>query len=423
MKLPGCISRTLIIMRAFLIEFREGLGIALRAIQTNVTRSMLTTLGIIVGIVAVTSMFTTINGIERGFERSMDMLGSNVLFIEKWGWFVDEEDWWEMINRPEIKEEVADVIQARATMIEAVAPVVGTRRSVSYNDQHLSGVHISGSTPDFSRTNEIELTSGRFYNDLDYRSSRQVCVIGSEVATGLFPVGNPVGKTIRVGGHRCDVIGVLAEQGKFLGLLSFDTQIQVPISAFKSMFGMTRRGVTIKVKVASAEMLNAAEDELTGIVRAARRLGPGQANNFEINRQEAFREQFDGMKTIIYGIGLFLTALALLVGGIGVMNIMFVSVKERTHEIGIRKAVGARSRAIMTQFLLEAIFVCMFGGIVGIVISYGVAELINSFFTAVLSPGTVVLAFSICVGIGLIFGFVPARSAARSHPIEALRQE
>jgi putative ABC transport system permease protein len=186
---------------------------------------------------------------------------------------------------------------------------------------------------------------------------------------------------------------------------------------------MTRRGVTVKVKVVSDEAIDEAEDELTGIVRIARRLKPGEPNNFEINRQEAFREQFDGVKTIIYGIGLFLTALSLVVGGIGVMNIMFVSVKERTREIGIRKAVGATGRAIMTQFLLEAIFVCMAGGAIGIAISYGVAQLINSFFTAVLSPATVVLAFSICVGIGIVFGFVPARTAAKSHPIEALHHE
>jgi putative ABC transport system permease protein len=368
-------------------------------------------------------MFTTINGIERSFESSMDMLGSNVLHVEKWGWFMSQEDWWDVVNRPEIKREVAEVIQAGSRLAEAVAPVAATQRTASYHDQSVAGVYVAGSTPAFSRTSEIELTAGRFYNELDYRSARRVCVIGSEVATGLFPIGNPVGKKIRVGGHRCEVIGVLAEQGKFLGLMSFDTQIQMPITAFESIFGMSRRGVSIKVKIASAEDLDAAEDELIGIVRAARRLKPGEANNFSINRQEAFREQLDGTKAVIYGIGLFLTALALLVGGIGVMNIMFVSVKERTREIGIRKAVGARSRAIMTQFLLEAIFVCMFGGAVGILISYGVARVINSFFTAVLSPGTVVLAFSICVGIGLIFGFVPARTAARAHPIEALRQE
>lgn len=410
-------------MRAFLIEFREGLGIAVRAIRTNLTRSMLTTLGIIVGIVAVTSMFTTINGIERGFERSLDMLGSNILYVEKWGWFVSEEDWWEMINRPEVKEDVARAIEARSQLAEVVAPITGTSRGVSYGDRNLSGAYIEGSTPDFIRTNNVELTAGRYYNELDYRSARRVCVLGAEVATGLFTVENPLGKTIRIGGHRCEVIGVLAKQGKFLGLFSFDTQIQIPLSTFKSLFGMTRRGITVKVKVESADIINEAEDELTGIVRVARRLEPGEPNDFEINRQEAFREQFDGVKAIIYGIGLFLTALALVVGGIGVMNIMFVSVKERTREIGIRKAVGATRRAIMTQFLLEAIFVCMAGGAIGIAISYGVAQVINAFFTAVLSPGTVVLAFSICVGVGIIFGFVPARTAARSHPIEALHHE
>lgn len=410
-------------MRAFLIEFREGLGIAVRAIRINITRSMLTTLGIIVGIVAVTSMFTTINGIERGFERSMDMLGTNVLYVDKWSWFASEEDWWEMINRPEIKQEVAEAIEARSELAKVVAPLVGTQRPVRYHDRSLSGVYVEGSSPAFLQTNSVELTAGRYYNEIDYRSARRVCVLGSEVATGLFPVENPLGKTIRLGGHRCEVIGVLAEQGKFLGLMSFDSQIQIPITAFQSMFGMRRRGVSIKIKVESAEVLDAAEDELVGIVRVARRLKPGEPNNFEINRQEAFREQFDGIKTVIYGIGLFLTALALLVGGIGVMNIMFVSVKERTREIGIRKAVGARSRAIMTQFLLEAVFVCMAGGAIGIAISYGVAQIINAFFTAVLSPGTVILAFSICVGVGVIFGFVPARSAAKSHPIEALHQE
>lgn len=410
-------------MRAFFIEFREGVIIALGAIRTNLMRSMLTTLGIIIGITSVTSMFTTINGIERGFDESMKMLGTNVLYIEKWAWFADKEDWWEMVNRPELNESVSEAISRRSRYAEAVAPVVATGRSVQYRGRNLSRVYVTGSTPSFERTSDVELTEGRFYNAIDYRSARRVCVIGSEVADGLFSVETPIGKEIRLGGQRCEVIGVLAEQGKFLGLMSFDSQIQMPMSSFRAMFGMSRRGMSIRVKVASQELIPLAQDELTGIVRAARHLGPGEANNFEINRQDAFREQTETVKVAIYGVGLFLTALALLVGGIGVMNIMFVSVKERTREIGIRKAVGARSRAIMTQFLLEAVFVCIGGGIIGIVISYGIARVINSFFTAVLSTGTVVLAFSICVGIGLIFGFVPARTAARSKPIEALHYE
>lgn len=410
-------------MRAFLLEFVEGFWIAGRAIRTNLMRSALTTLGIIVGIVAVTSMFTTINGIERGFERSMEMLGTNVLYVQKWAWFTTQDEWWEVRNRPEIKEDIADAIQRSARYVEAVAPVAQTARSVTYRDRSVSGVYIQASTPAYTETNDIDLTAGRFYNDIDYHSGKRVCIIGAEVAEGLFPIENPLGKRIRVGGNSFEVIGVMARQGKFLGLMSVDSQIQMPLSAFKSLFGMSRRGLTIQVKVPSAELLAPAEDELISIIRTARGLDISENNDFAINRQEAFRQQFDAIKTVIFGIGLFLTFLSLLVGGIGVMNIMFVSVKERTREIGIRKAVGARRRAILIQFLLEAVFVCVGGGAIGILVSYGVTKIINAFFTAVLSPGTVILAFSICVGVGLIFGFIPARSAARARPIEALHTE
>lgn len=410
-------------MRAFLLEFIEGIWIAGRAIRTNMMRSSLTTLGIIVGIVAVTAMFTTINGIERGFERSMEMLGTNVLYVQKWPWFSTSDEWWEVRNRPEIKQDVAQAIERSANYAEAVAPVAQTSRTATYHERSVSGVYIQASTPSYTKTNDIDLTAGRFYNDIDYHSARRVCIIGAEVVDGLFPVENPLGKHIRVGGHQFEVIGVMARQGKFLGLMSVDSQIQMPLSTFKSLFGMSRRGLTIQVKVARSDLLAPAEDELISIIRTARGLDITEDNDFAINRQEAFRKQFDAIKTVIFGIGLFLTFLSLLVGGIGVMNIMFVSVKERTREIGIRKAVGARQRAIMTQFLLEAVFVCVGGGAIGIVISFGVTKVINAFFTAVLSPATVVLAFSICVGVGLLFGFIPARSAARARPIEALHTE
>ena len=410
-------------MKTFLTELAEGTWIAMQAIRTNLMRSALTTLGIIVGIVAVTSMFTTINGIERGFDRSMEMLGTNVLYIQKWSWFTSTDEWWEVKNRPEIKEDVADFIKRTAEYPEVVAPVAQSARPISYRDRNIAGGFIQASTPAYTQINEVDLTAGRYYNDVEYRSARRVCVIGVEIAEGLFPVGNPIGKKIRVGGHGFEVIGVLERQGKFLGLMSVDSQVHMPITAFKQLFGMNRRGLTIQVKVAHPDLLDPAEDELVSIVRTVRKLDVTEQNDFAINRQEAFRKQFDGIKLVIYGAGLFLTFLSLLVGGIGVMNIMFVSVKERTKEIGIRKAVGARPRAIMIQFLMEAVFVCVGGGLIGIVLAYGVAQLINSFFTAVLSPGTVLLAFSICVAVGLIFGFIPARSAAKAHPIEALHAD
>jgi putative ABC transport system permease protein len=410
-------------VRTLLLEFVEGLRIALRAIWANKLRAVLTTLGIIIGIVSVTAMFTTINGVERGFDRSMEMLGTNVLTIDK-NPQTFSDDWWKYANRPPITQAVADAVERQSRYAVAVAPTTGTMRGVQYRDRQISTVFIRASTPAIADINNLDLTAGRFFGDAEQRAGRPVCIIGQEVAEALFPGETPIGKRIRVGGTRFEVIGVLEKQGKFLGLVSFDNQVLMPLSAFEAAFGLSQwRQISVQVKVGAAEDMTAAEDELTGIVRAARGLDPLEEDNFAINRQDAFATQISGVKAAIYGVGLFLTGLALLVGGIGVMNIMFVSVRERTREIGIRKAVGASRRAILTQFLLEAVVVCMIGGLIGVALSFVVTALINSVFTAVLSPATVALAFGICVGVGVFFGFIPAWAAARSRPIEALRYE
>ena len=403
-------------------ELWEGLRIALRAVWANKLRAMLTTLGIIIGITTVTTMFTVINGIERGFDRSMAMLGTNVLNVERTPDGFDNE-WWKYRNRPPIREDIADYIGERnPRYLSAVAPVAYSGRSVQYEDRNIPGVFVRASTPALALINDFGLTAGRFYGDTDQRRARPVAVIGSEVAARLFPIGSPLGKRIRVGNQRLEVIGVLEKQGKFLGLFSFDEQIIIPLSTYKRLYSEDPY-LEIQAKVPSAELMAKAEDELTGLVRAARRLGPTEENDFAIQRNDAFAQQTAGVKGAIYGVGLFLTALSLLVGGIGVMNIMFVSVKERTREIGIRKAIGAPRRAILLQFLIEAITVCSLGGIVGVALAFGFATLINQVFTAYLSVETVMLAFGICVGVGVVFGFVPAWTAARAQPIEALRYE
>lgn len=404
-------------------EFLEGWRIATRAIWANKLRALLTTLGIIIGIVSVTAMFTVINGVERGFDRSVEMLGVGVLNVDRFPQTMTG-DWWRYINRPPIQENLVEVIENRTTLFSAVAPVTATSRNVTSRDRRINGVFIRASTPELADIGNLDLQAGRFFTDTDQRSGRFVAVIGEEVAEELFPGESPIGKPIRVGGHQFEVIGVLVHQGKFLGLQSFDSQLIMPLETFKKAYGMPQwRSITIQAKMRPGVAVEDAEDELIGVVRAARGLDALEEDNFAINRQDAFREQIAGVKMAIYGVGIFLTGLALLVGGIGVMNIMFVSVRERTREIGIRKAVGATRRAILMQFLIEAVLVCCLGGTIGVMLAAGVTVLINMVFTAYLSPMTVAIAFMICVGVGVLFGLIPAMKAAKSHPIEALRYE
>ena len=393
---------------------------ALRSLMSQRMRTALTMLGIIIGIVTVTAMFTIINAIEGEFKRSMAMLGTDVLYVERYSWFMSPEEWRSVRSRPDIRADLAETIRERAQYVTAAAPIVETGRPVRYRDQSIYGVSIYGSTPEITRVDRVELTSGRWYSDVDNLVGRNVAVIGAEVEEALFPNEQALGKQIRMGGSRFEVIGVLAKQGKFMGIFSFDDQIQIPLKSFERNFGRYR-SVTIKVKATSDETVRLAEEELTGIVRAVRGVDPMERNNFEINRTQAFEEEIGGIKAAIYAVGIFLTGLSLLVGGIGVMNIMFVTVKERTREIGVRKAVGASRRAILLQFLIEAVVVCVMAGLVGVLCSAGATEIIDNWAPATMSLGTVVLAFSICVGVGIAFGVVPAWNAARLNPIDALR--
>ncbi len=404
----------------FFIEVWEGLNIALRSLISNRLRSGLTMLGIIIGIVTVTAMFTVINGLEGAMNRSLALLGTNAIYVEKRGWFVEGEERRRQWSRPDLRSDLAEHIREHSQYAVAVAPLVDTSRPIRYRDRAMYGVHIQGSTPEIASVDDVELVEGRWYNDLDNLVGRNVVVIGDAVNESLFPNERAVGKTIRVGGKRFEVIGVLEKQGKFFGMFSFDEQAQIPLTTFERHFGRFR-SVTIKVSAESEETVPLLEEELTGIVRAARGLDALEENNFEINKTEAFREQLATIKAIVYAIGIFLTGLALVVGGIGVMNIMFVTVKERTKEIGVRKAVGASRRAVLAQFLIESVLVCIAAGAVGVVLSMGITAIINQFIPAALATGTVLLAFGICVFVGVSFGVVPAWNAARLNPIDALR--
>ena len=410
-------------MDRILISLVEGTKIAMNAIWVNKTRAILTTTCIVIGIVSVTAMNTISDGIDRSFENSMDMLGRNVVFVEKWPWgFGGEYKWWEYRNRREMELSYVDELRRLTPLASEVSASANRQTTIRYDDRMAESVDLSGATDGYFRTSGVQIESGRAFNDYDVHRGARVVVLGASVVDALFPNEEALGKQVRIQGQRFQVIGTLEKQGNFLGLEDFDNRIVMPISAYGSIYSL-RSGIQLAVQFPSEEALAEGEYEVIGAMRQIRQLDPLDNDDFAINQAALFEQEFQGMKTAIYGIGIFLTGLALFVGGIGVMNIMFVSVKERTKEIGIRKAVGAKSWEILLQFLMEAVVICLVGGVIGVLLSIGVTQLINQFFVAYLDWTTVLNAIIICAAVGILFGYLPSSKAAKSDPIESLRYE
>ncbi|MDI6402198.1 ABC transporter permease [Balneolaceae bacterium ANBcel3] len=399
----------------------EGVRLSFIAIWSNKMRSALTTFGIVIGIVMVTTMVTVIDGINRSFESSIQMIGQDVIFVQKWPWgFGGEYRWWDYVNRREMEVRYASEIAARSQWATAVSAEAGRRGNVYSSDDVAEGIEINGVSYEYLYTSSFEIADGRFFSEEEDRHGRYVVVLGYDVAEALYGWRDPVGQRVRIAGQRFEIIGVMERQGNFLGLESFDNVVIIPIGTYRGLYGL-RHGITLRVQFANDEALQEGMYEVEGIMRQIRQLGPEQENDFAINRLDMFEQQYRAMTGAIYGVGIFLTALSLFVGGIGVMNIMYVSVKERTREIGIRKSVGARYREILLQFLVEAVVICGFGGIIGIMVSGLAVYAINQFFVAHLGIHTIILAFVITSATGAIFGFLPAHKAAKSDPIESLR--
>jgi putative ABC transport system permease protein len=405
----------------FLYEVKEGLAISVQAIRANKMRSVLTTLGVVIGITSVTLMGTALKGLQRGFNDSIAKIGADVLYVQKWPWFVGD-DWWKYRNRPDIKIESYKAIERQATLINSATPVVGTVASVKYGSVTSDNVYTVGANEQYLETQGILLELGRFFSKPEADGGRPVCVIGYDVAQQLFPHETPLGKNIRVGSSIFRVIGVLAKQGSFLGLFSLDDRVVVPFEAFIHRFG-TKRGIEIDVRASSLKTLDDTKEELRGILRKVRHVAPGAEDNFSINQQEMFIKTFNTVGIVVAGVGLFITTLSLFVGAIGIMNIMFVSVTERTKEIGIRKAIGAKRRTILLQFLTEAAILSLMGGVIGVTISYPLSLLINQILPTSMPISVVTIALVISVIVGLVSGFLPANRASKLDPVEALRYE
>jgi len=416
-------------MKRFLYELGESWKIAAAQMRSNMTRSTLTALGVIIGIVAVTLMGTAIGGISIGFDKSMSIFGDDVLYVGQWPW-KNVDDWWNYRDRKKIKTEYAEPLNRMiaatpdSNLVVAV-PTSGLYRSVKYAGNEVSNVLVRGTVSDYIITSTFDFKEGRFFNEVESRGGANVCVLGYDVADALFPSANPIDKSVLINGQPFNVIGVISRQGSFLGLFSLDSIVVMPLPAFRKYFS-AKSDSDILVKVKDKTKLAEAKDELTGLMRRVRGLSPEQKDDFSINEQQALKSTLGPIKNSIAIAGLFITGLSLFVGAIGIMNITFVSVKERTKEIGTRKALGARRATILLQFLIESTALCLLGGFIGLSVAYlmcfGIGKAFPS-FPIHFSFALVLASMIVSVMTGLVSGFAPAWSASRLDPVTALRYE
>jgi len=406
----------------FFTEIKEGIIISLNSIRANKVRSFLATLGIVIGIMTVTTLQTAIEGINRAFEKSISAVGADVLYIQKFEWF-GKDDWEVYRNRRDITWQEYENFAANMNGAESVCPTVGSQALVNYQDFTSENIPVFGTTEEYQKTLGLDVDDGRFFTKRESDGGWGVCVIGYDIKESFFQSIDPIGKVIQINGHNFKIIGTYAKMGSMLGLFSLDNRIIIPINKFFKIFG-TKRSLTINVKASTVDALDDTKEEVRSVMKRARRIPIGGKDDFGINQQEAFKQTYESLTGLIKTIGTAITLLSLIVGSIGIANIMFVSVKERTKEIGIRKAIGAKRVTIMLQFLIEAVTICVVGGLIGLLIALPISFIINAFLLPTAMPlWVVVLALGISAFAGIVAGFFPALSASKLDPVDALRYE
>ena len=403
------------------IDFIEGARIAAQSLRAHRLRTLLTTVGVGIGVATLLAIVGIIQGLNSSFDAQLAQLGSSSIFISRTPWI--SMRWYDFRKRRPLNERHADAIRTLSTHAEAVSLRAGSQRNVMARGMTLYDAPLQGVTPEELRVSGWEVTRGRFITEEDRTSYNRVAVIGRDVAQTLFGAENPVGLSVRINEKPWKVVGVLGPKGELLGQ-NFDATVLMPLDVFLSEFGNKDR-LSIGVAVKDIEGLDAAEDELIGIMRRARGTPPGEPDDFSINRPEQIAATYNQLTGVLYAVALGIGFITLLVGGIGIMNIMLVSVRERTREIGVRRALGARRRTIVVQFVLEAMAVSAVGGACGTVIGLLGAKVISwvSPLAATVEISAIVFGVGFAGLLGLVFGLWPAWRAAHLDPVEALRHE
>ncbi|MBC8456037.1 ABC transporter permease [bacterium] len=402
--------------------FLENIRIAFFSLGGRKLRTFLTILGIAIGVTTIIFIHTVLQSAERFFQNQFSTLGSHTIYIQVFSWG-NRGDWFEFINRPKLTEEQGDFLEEKCDVLEVVNTTVSSRKIVKFRENGLQGVRVTGTTPDLLITSPISMPeSGRFLTELDHQHRKPVVILGSAVVEKLFPNKNPLGERVKIGSRPFTVIGTMKKRGNLFGQ-NLDQEVIIPLGTFRKYFG-TRRWLTLEAKVRDEVDIEFASNEVESWMRIARGLKPMEKNDFSLNRQNMIMDFYKNMTGGISMALLVIGSLALFVGGIGIMNIMLVTVSERTREIGVRKALGGNRRIILGQFLFEALFLSFFGGLVGMILGFLGAGVLSHFtpLPAVIAPSSVILGVLFSGSIGLIFGIYPAAKASKLDPVLAIQK-
>jgi putative ABC transport system permease protein len=387
---------------------------------------MLSLLGITIGIFSVISVLTVFDSIEYTLRKDIESLGSNVLFIQKWP-FIGSPDmpWWEYIKRPEARVSEMEEIQKRSNLAEAAGYYVGTRKNVKHAGLTYENATIVAVSAEYDKVDAINISEGRFFTLAESQGGRPVAIIGDEIASKLLPDKDPIGQNVSVFGRKVEIIGRFKRTGNNNFGRSYDDWLLVPVNFGRNFIDLERDDIGSAILVRGKKNVSNEQlrDELTGIMRSIRKLKPGVKDNFEINETSVINNAFDSVFGVISIVGWIVGGFSLLVGGFGIANIMFVSVKERTVQIGIQKSLGAKNSFILQQFLFEAVFLSLLGGALGLLLIY-IGTIIASDMADMdlfLNSKNIIVGLSVSGFIGLISGLFPAWSASRLDPVEAMR--
>lgn len=406
----------------------ESFSFAFGSLRGNKLRTLLSLLGITIGIFAIISVFTVIDSLEKYIRNSLNSLGSDMVYIQKWPWTPPEGEseypWWKYLNRPVPTMEEAENLERRSRNIEDAVYFFGFNRTVQFENSKAENTEVLATTHALINTWNLEIENGRYFTESESNSGSNLAILGSEIASKLFENVNPVGKSIKFQGHRFSVIGVYTKKGTDMFGTSMDKRIHIPVVYAMNMVDVRDRdqGQTINVKAKPDADHDEFVAELEGLMRSMHRLKPMEENDFAINEVSVISKQFDAFFQVFNFAGWIIGGFSILVGGFGIANIMFVSVKERTKVIGIQKALGAKRYFILLQFIFEAVVLSMVGGILGLFLIFMATSIFSyvSDMNIGMSAANIILGLSISGVIGVLAGFIPAMSAARLDPVDAM---